>query len=312
MADVHVFLELFEGTRQKYLETASQVALEALAGASFGISTAVSAYVAWAGTSKSQTEELVTHLEQLQRGDSPLLEAGNKAEPIHQEELWQKKIQLLDEATENALAGEPTEIDLQYYELTNTDFVNRVIKAAKAGNKVRVNIDPSRPGNDVFHGVHMDGAPKKLRALLQLAQEDADIGVSLYPVKKELGSLSYLMHRKFFRVGEKVILGGMNANNYSGENVDAAYLIEGPAATRLTEVFRRDLSQSAGATLEEILGEDNVDTLMSEDLALSATGMSHLLDGLLGPTPPTTELLRDPNLDMLRERADELGVDLET
>lgn len=312
LADVHVFLELFEETRQKYLETASQVALEALAGASFGISAAVSAYVAWAGTSGDQTRELVNHLEQLHNGTSTLLQAGNRAEPIHQEQLWQKKIQLLDEATEKALAGEPTEIDLQYYEMTNDDFVDRVIKAARAGNKVRVNIDPSRPGNDVFHGLHMDGAPKKLRALLQLAQvKDADIGISLYPVKKELGSLSYLMHRKFFRVGEKVILGGMNANNYSGENVDAGYLIEGPAARELTRVFERDLAASRGATLEEILGADNVDTLMSEDLALSATGMSHLLDGLLGPTPPNTQLLRDPTLGILRERADELGLDLD-
>jgi hypothetical protein len=46
------------------------------------------------------------------------------------------------------------------------------------------------------------------------------------------------MHRKFLRVGEKVLIGGMNCDKGSGENADYAMTVEGPTAKELTARFQ--------------------------------------------------------------------------
>lgn len=311
LEDVHVFLHQFEETRNRYLEVSSQVALEAMAGATFGPSAAVAAYVAWAQPSQSRVADLMNELEALENGSSRLMHGGNAAEPIHQHELWQKKMQLLDSAIESGEAGKPVEIDLQYYELTSQEFMAKVALAAKAGNKIRVNIDPSRPGTGVFHGTRIDSGPRRLRALLQLSNmKDVDVAVSVYPVYDKLGSLDKLMHRKFFRVGDQVILGGMNANDGSGENVDAAYLIEGPAARALTQVFAQDVSDSKGVTLEQVYGSENLSALVKGDPAVSALGLLNLLDAVTGPTNALSPLPSDPSLDQMEAAAKKAGYKL--
>lgn len=308
LEDVHVFLTQFEEPRRKYLETASKVAVEALSGASFGPSAAVAAYVAWAQPSRDDTIALLGELEQLHDGDSPLIVGGNKVQPVHQDELWKAKMTLLDEALTAADAGNPPEINAQYFELTSDEFVSKLANCARAGCKVRVNIDPSRPGTNGQYGVSVDDGPRKLRALLQLsAIPDSDVGISLYPVNDELGSLSNLMHRKILRVGEKVLLSGMNANKGSGENVDAGYIIEGPAARRLVENFKRDVDTSLHAGLEKVYGADNADTLMNGDVTLTPFGLEYLLDALVGESPAGACLNPDPTYEHVDQLAEKAG-----
>ncbi len=308
LENVHVFLQEFEQPRRRYLEAASQVALEAVAGASFGPGAAVAAYVAWSQPSQAEIDNLLVELEALRAGRSDLILGGNKVEAVHQEELWQAMNGLLDEAIESAKAGQPVEINAQYFELTSDEFVGKLAEAAQAGCKLRVNIDPSRPRTGGVYGMSVDDGPRKMRALLQLASlEGADVGVSVFPVHRELGSLSRLMHRKMLRVGDRVLLSGMNANKGSGENVDAGYIIEGPAARRLTEIFSRDVGTSVGASPVDVFGEAAMGKVLEGDVSLTAFGMAHLLDALAGPSPAGRELHHDPPYSLLSEMAEQAG-----
>ncbi|MCA9794011.1 MAG: hypothetical protein KC910_19520, partial [Candidatus Eremiobacteraeota bacterium] len=310
LENVHVFLHHFEEPRKKYLEVASQVALEAVTGATFGPSAAVAAYVAWSQPTRQQVDDMLVQLEALETHKSPIVFAGNKVKGVHQQELWQAMNEMLDGAIESAKKGQPVEIDAQYFELTSDDFIGKLAEAAQLGCKLRINIDPSRPGNGGMYGVSVDDGPRKMRALLQLASlPNADVGVSVYPVHKKLGSLTKLMHRKLLRVGDKVLLGGMNANKGSGENVDAGYVIEGPAARRLTEIFSRDVHDSMGAGSSEVFGDANVEKLMNGDVSLTAFGLAHLLDALAGASPAGTTLEADPSYTSLEELAKKAGYD---
>ncbi|MGE0496160.1 MAG: phospholipase D-like domain-containing protein [Vulcanimicrobiota bacterium] len=310
LENVHVFLQHFEEPRKKYLEVASQVALEAVTGATFGPSAAVAAYVAWSQPTRQQVDDMLVQLEALETKKSPIVWAGNKVKGVHQEELWKAMNEMLDGAIESAKKGQPVEINAQYFELTSDEFIGKLAEAAQLGCKLRINIDPSRPGNGGMYGVSVDDGPRKMRALLQLASlPNADVGVSVYPVHKKLGSLSKLMHRKLLRVGDKVLLGGMNANKGSGENVDAGYIIEGPAARRLTEIFSRDVHDSMGAGSSEVFGDANVEKLMNGNVSLTAFGLAHLLDALAGASPAGTTLDADPSYATLEDLATKAGYD---
>ena len=246
LEQVRLFLQALETPRRAYIEASARVNLEALSGTALGAPGVVAAYAAWAQLSGPALTELTAQMQKLESGGECCLQGGNRVEAVHRERLWQAKMELLDEAIESAKAGQPVEINAQYFELTSGAFVGRLAEAARAGCPVRINVDPSRLRSGGDSAVRIDDGPRKLRALMQLGVlPNVDMGVSVFPVVKELGSLSELMHRKFLRVGEKVLLGGMNANQGSGENVDCGYLIEGPAARRLTEKFARDLELSA-------------------------------------------------------------------
>lgn len=307
LEDVHVFMSKFKEPSTAYLETAAKVALQSMTPASFGPTGTLAAYVAWTGQSQTEVQGLVKQLESLQDRNNPVFLHGNKVEPVHGEKLWQAKMTLLDDALASAQGGQPPEIDAQYFELTSDDFVAKLAKCAQAGCKVRINIDPSRPTAGDVHSI--DDGPKKLRALLQLARtEDADIGVSMYPVAKNLGSLTQLMHRKLLRVGEKVLLGGMNANRGSGDNVDAGFVIQGPAARQLTEFFARDARQSADATTADIFGDDKLSAFLGKEVTMSPRGLLALLDCVNGPDAPGTRIPNRPNFEEIARAADEAGV----
>src|SRR5690606_24108057 len=125
------------------------------------------------------------------------------------------------------------------------EVIGKAARTAEAGNKLRVNVDPGRlsyPEKDKDRNqfFDVDDIPDKLRTVIQLAAVKGDVGVSLFPAAAKLGDPENLMHRKVLRTGDQVLLSGMNANDGSGENLDAGYVIEGPAARALGDNLKRD------------------------------------------------------------------------
>lgn len=310
LENTHVFLQTFEAPYRHYMEQAAKANLQALAGASFGPIGAIAAYVTWSNLGQAGTQELVGHLEGLERQDSPLVFAGNHVTPVHQEKLWQAKIRMLDEALAKAKAGNPTEVDVQYFELTSDEIVGRLADLARAGCPVRVNIDPSRLQPGGLTGTSADDGPRKLRALFQLAEVEGDIGLSIYPVAEKLGSPTELMHRKLVRTGEEVLLGGCNANKGSGENIDAGYLITGPAARRLVDNYARDLRDSSDVDANQIYGEKQIAKLLEQPMALTCRGLAALLDIYTGTSPAGTPVPEPKTGAEMIALAEQAGVEL--
>lgn len=305
------YLEPAARLQEVLLEESRKASIQALAGASFGPAATVAAYLTWNPASAARVETLVANLQELEAGTSPLVHAGNGAVAVQQEQLWQTKMQLLESAAESARQGKPVEIDVQYFEMTSSSFVKKLAEAASAGCPVRVNIDPSRPRRDDSLDMRVDDGPRKLRALLQLTSiPEANVAVSIFPVAAETGSINNLMHRKLLRVGDTVLLGGMNANEGSGENIDTGYLLQGPAALKLVEGFQADLERSRRATLTDIYGAKAVDSFGKGAVALTPHGLATVLDAIAGPSPAGVRIDSKPSLQSIRNLAADLNLNL--
>jgi phosphatidylserine/phosphatidylglycerophosphate/cardiolipin synthase-like enzyme len=313
MAPVARLLELQTPINDEYRVATANALVSAIAGASFGPTATVSAYAAWNGLKAKDVESLVDTLNGWEKNER-IMNEGNQVKQVHREHLWKAKHELLDEAKASAVAGNPTEVDLQYYELTSNEILGKVADAAKAGNKVRVNVDPGRlsypdkdnKGNVVYE---VDDIPDKMRAIIQLTSLDADVGVSVYPALKNLGKADNLMHRKLMRVGNKALLPGMNANNGSGENIDAGYILEGPVVTTLIENFDRDVSNSLGAGRDEIWGDKQKKMFNEDILRMGTRGLSGLFDVLSGPKPAGEEAAKIDSYESYLKLANAAGVD---
>lgn len=307
LQDVHVFLAGSDRIRESLTMAGARAAVQAVAGASFGPIGTVAAYAAYAKLQEDALQPLVENIEGLRDGSSANLYTGNKAKAFHGEEIWKQMISMLDAGTASAKAGKPLEVDAQYYELTNQQIVGKLAENAEAGNKVRVNVDLGRLV--AFRGdrVEIDEVPDKLRSLLQLTNVKGDVGVSVYPVTKMLGDPGNLMHRKGLRVGDQFLLSGMNANEGSGENIDAGYTLEGPAAKRLVQNFKRDVADSIGATKEDIYGEKPLAEFLDGDMNMGPRGLIALMDALAGPAPAGTPVPRASNLKELKQVAQKYG-----
>ncbi|MFN8614195.1 MAG: hypothetical protein U0931_42080, partial [Vulcanimicrobiota bacterium] len=234
-------------------EQTALAAVQAIAGSGFGPTNLVAGYAAWLNGPKwdnsanKKTAELVNTYKDYLGEKSAMTTRGNTVQQVHRAELWKTLTDLTRQAAESGKAGKPQEITAQYYELTSPELVGNLAAAAKAGSKLRLNLDAGRlsyPATDPLTGgdyFQVDEIAKKMRTVIQFSEiEGADVGVSLFPCKGELGSAEDLMHRKVLRVGEKVLMSGMNGNASSGENVDAGYVIEGPAARAFTQNVARD------------------------------------------------------------------------
>ncbi len=307
LADVHVFLEGNDAIKEALMIDTAKTAVQALAGASFGPTGLVTAYAAYAKLDDDSLQNLMSTLQDVRDGKSHTTFAGNKIEAVHTEQVWQKMNHLLDAAVETGRAGKPVEVNAQYYELTNQQVVGKLAAAAEAGNKVRVNVDAGRLV--AFKGKHVviDEVPDKLRAILQLTGANGDIAVSAYPVPEKLGEPGNLMHRKGLRVGDQFLLSGMNANEGSGENVDAGYVIEGPAATQLVKNFARDVADSAGASNTAVYGEKPLAEFMDGDINMGTRGLIGMFDCAAGPTPAGQSMPRASNAADLEKIAESYG-----
>ncbi len=309
LSDVHVFTTGSDAVKKAIARSQALAAVEAAAPASFGPTGVVAAYAAAARLDDESLKALVDSVAGMRAGDSPLVFAGNKIQGFHVEEIWPQMMRMLDKAAENGRAGKPQEVNAQYYELTNQQVVGKLAAAAEAGNKVRVNVDAGRLV--AYKGSHVviDEVPDKLRAILQLNTTKGDIAVSAYPVPKELGDPGNLMHRKGLRVGDEFLLSGMNANEGSGENVDAGYVIEGPAAKKLVSNFSRDVQQSAGASNAEIYGDKPLAGFMDGDINMGKRGLTALIDCADGPTKAGTSLPQFKTFAEVQEFGKKHGVD---
>ncbi len=198
---------------------------------------------------------------------SPIKIKGNTVNTLEEEEIWREMNRMLDikEGTP------PVEIDVEYYLLGHKDIYNKLKKAAKNGHKIRVIIDPGtglKTGN-CYCNRDVSEYLDCLTNLISLRKETEDTSFAFTVAKKD--SIKNLMHRKFLRVGEKVLIGGMNGDKGSGENADYAMAIEGPAAKELTERFREDVKNSAGKTMRDIFGND-IELLKKGYIADGQTG----------------------------------------
>jgi len=308
----------------EFREATAKAAVQGIAGGSFGPAGLVAGYAAyangreWNGPAQESTEALVSTYKDYLNGDSRMITEGNKVEQVHRAELWRALTDMTKEAREKGEAGEPVPITAQYYELTSPEMIGNLAAAAKSGSPLRVNLDPGRlsyPDKDDKTGekfYEVDDIPDKMRTILQFAGiEDADVGVSIFPMEKELEDPTDLMHRKVLRVGDKVMMSGMNANMGSGENIDAGYIIEGPAAKQYTENVKRDIGNSAGSGTDEIWGADHMEMFKTEDLRVGRRGVTALLDGISGPTPAGVPIPETKDLKDLEKMAKDAGHNLQ-
>jgi len=160
---------------------------------------------------------------ELSNNESPIKIKGNTINTLEGEEIWKEMNRMLDikEGTP------PVEIDVEYYLLGHKDIYNKLKKAAKNGHKIRVIIDPGtgmKPGN-CYNNRDVSEYLNCLTNLTSLQEETEGSNFAFTVAKKD--SIKNLMHRKFLRVGEKVLIGGMNCDKGSGENADYAMTVEG-------------------------------------------------------------------------------------
>ncbi len=238
--------------------------------------------------------EVVKISRELEKEKSAYKIEGNRVDTLEREEIWQRKMQLLDNAVDNTRRkgdrwGEVNvgnvEVDAEYYELGEPKMLEKLKDIASHGGKVRVLMDSGRlaykkPG--VMDASQIAYRMETLSELQGVAEKN-NMGLVLFPTKEELGSTGNLMHRKLLRVGDKVIIGGMNANSSSGENIDYAKEIEGPAARRLTEIYKRDVANSAGKNIEEIYGKQQLDIIRNGEVVDKKTGETKKYDVILSP-----------------------------
>jgi phosphatidylserine/phosphatidylglycerophosphate/cardiolipin synthase-like enzyme len=259
----------------------------------------------------SEMKEILALTDDLHRDDSTQKIGGNRVTPLMKGEIWATKMQLLDEAIKNPQQeGKPVEIDVEYYELSSPEMMQRLRSAAESGAKVRVLTDPGRlEGSGTVDATSIAVRADMVHTLLE-GMEDKDMAVTMYPNSALLGGRDKLMHRKMFRVGETVVFGGMNANSGSGENVDFAMKIEGPATKRMGEVYKEDVEQSAGRSLDEIYGTQ-MDLIEHGDspVTLSPWGFKSLVRTVCSPGS-VTGAGNTEEVDGLIEAAGNKGIKL--
>jgi phosphatidylserine/phosphatidylglycerophosphate/cardiolipin synthase-like enzyme len=271
------------------------------------------AYFKETGVPVDEMHEILSLTEDLHSEHSRQKIGGNIVTPLLKGAIWSTKMNLLDEAIKNPLQdGKPVEVDVEYYELSSPEMIKRLRAAATNGAKVRVLMDPGHlegAGKGTYDATSLAVRSETVHTLLDGMQE-RDIGVTLFPNKEVLGSRDRIMHRKLFRVGETVVFGGMNANTGSGENVDFAMKIAGPATRRFGELFNDDVAMSSGKGAEDIYG-NQIEALRTGESVISCTGWG--FEGLLGSALKgdvdlTGKETREERLTKLLNGAKEKGI----
>jgi len=257
-----------------------------------------------------EMESILAYAKDLKSPDSQAKIGGNDVTPLSADQIWQTKINLLDEAISHPTRdGKPVEIDVEYYELSSPQMLAKLKDASAAGASVRVLIDPGNLSTAGSNSRNVTGLARRLNVLGQLDDAKGDIGVAMFANKEVLGGRDEIMHRKLFRVGDSVVFGGMNANPGSGENQDFAMKIEGPATGKFVDIFKEDVKLSAGATVEDIYG-DQIKELRkgSRSMEIDGGGFTDLLEARLGRVDSTN---RDTKAAALIAAAEKAGIDLE-
>lgn len=246
------------------------------------LSDSARAYFLSSSISIADMASVLGALNDLQNGGSALITDKNKTEPLVRGEIWKKKMTLLNGAiAQLELYAKPVEIDLEYYEFSNPEMLQKVRHALSLGAKVRVLMDPGKL-EPQEKSLDASSFTARLRTVsgLREGMRNKDLSIAFFP-NRELLNKDAIMHRKIFRVGDTVILTGMNAGCGSGEDVDCGLAIQGEGANRLIQIFREDMSLSQNKTETEIYG-DQIETLLKEPaITLDREGSLRFLQILL-------------------------------
>lgn len=254
----------------------------------------------------SEMQEVARISDSLNQPDSPYKLKGNQVEPLTRQQIWEKKMSLLDQAGQNPKG---VEIEAQYYEMASPEMLEKLTRNARGGANVRVLLDPGTlsKGQDSYDATSLTA---RLNAVKRLeAGSQGQVGVQFFANKEVLGARQEIMHRKLLRVGDQVVFGGMNSSSGSGENVDFATTIQGPAATRLSQSFQRDLDLSAGRSVEQIYGSQIEELRHADDrpVTVQRRGLLDLLEAQTG-VPPRGGMTQTERVDRAIESAGYQGI----
>lgn len=255
-----------------------------------------------------EMKEVLKIADELQDPNSSRRIHGNKLELLSRGEVWQTKMSMMESAAANPTkAGKPVNVDAEYFELADPGAIEKLGRAAKGGGNVRVLIDSGRLQPD---GERLDATSLANRLNTVTGLETGSrgkAGVQFFANQEVLGSRGDLMHRKLLRVDDKVLFGGMNANAGSGENVDNAMTMEGPAARTQVEGFQRDLDRSQGRDVEAIFGTQLDDLRTKENISVTPQGVLSLLEAA-GSKAPQGGRSREERIDAAMESASYKGI----
>ncbi len=230
-----------------------------------------------------------TYYNKLASDDDAVKIRGNNLVTLENEEIWKEMNRLLDIKP----GTPPQEIDIQYYLLEDSRIYEKIGKAARAGHKIRVIVNPGEGFiYERFGDADASSFYRCLKTIEALLKETdgTDCGICV----TEKNDITDLAHRKLLRAGEKVLISGMNVEERSGENIDYGMVIEGPAAKIITEKFAKDVKVSSGKSMEEVLGKEDFEVLTTGfkttgskkercNIFLSSEGFRHFLTSLLPP-----------------------------
>jgi phosphatidylserine/phosphatidylglycerophosphate/cardiolipin synthase-like enzyme len=240
------------------------------------------AYFLSSSISTADMTSVITALNQLKDGSSPLISQENQTEVLIRGEVWKKKMALLNHAiSQLELNGKSVEINLEYYEFSNPEMIQKVRHALALGAKVRILMDPGKldAQNDSLDASSL-AARLQTVSLLKEGMENQDLAIAFFPNREQL-TKDGIMHRKIFRVGNTVILTGMNAGFGSGEDVDCGFALRGAGADRLIQIFKDDMNLAHHKTESEIYG-NQIETLINHpSIVLNREGTLRFFQTLL-------------------------------
>ncbi len=255
-----------------------------------------------------EMKEVLKIADELQDPHSSRRIHGNKLELLSRGEVWQTKMGMMESAAANPTKdGKPVNVDAEYFELADPGAIEKLGRAAKGGGNVRVLIDSGRLQAD---GEMLDATSLANRLNTVTGLETGSrgkAGVQFFANQEVLGSRGDLMHRKLLRVDDKVLFGGMNANAGSGENVDNAMTMEGPAARTQVEGFQRDLDRSQGRDVAAIFGTQLEDLRTKDNISVTPQGVLSLLEAA-GKKAPQGNRRREERIDAAMESASYQGI----
>lgn len=263
-----------------------------------------------------EMKQVLAAADDLAKPDSSRRIPGNQVDTLPRDRIWATKMDLLEgAATQPVRDGRPVEIDAEYFELSSPQYIDKLNRAAAGGASVRVLVDSGRlqPGPEGTQDASsLAGRLNTLARLQDGNPEGASRpAVALFANDKMLGSRADLMHRKLLRVGDEVVFGGMNANQGSGENVDFAMKVRGPATGHFVDTFRKDVDASAGATSGEVFGTQ-MDDLRKKPggVTLDRQGMRDFIGALSADAGIPAGLDGDARLGAQLDALDRKGIDI--
>lgn len=246
------------------------------------VSSVYKSYFVNGQTPVNEMKQVLQTAKDLENPDSAQRLTGNSVQPLVREEIWQTKMDRLEQAANNPVVnGQPVEIDAEYYELASPEMIEKLGRAARGGAQVKVLMDPGQISR-MSGTLDATSMASRLNTIKRLEEgSDGKAAVQLFANSEVLGGRDEIMHRKMLRVGDSVVFGGMNANNGSGENVDAGMEIKGTGAGRYVEVFGQDVELSRGRSVEQIYGKHMSDLRNNEEIVVQPRGVIDLIEAQL-------------------------------